>query len=504
MDTKALREKILDLAMRGKLVPQDPNDEPASELLKRIKAEKEELIKQKKIKRDKNETEIFRGDDNLHYEKFADGSLKMIEVPYEVPESWQWVRIRNIANIIAGGTPKTSVPEYYGGSIAWITPAEMGKKQKNMLFENPQRHITDLGLQKSSAQLVSKNSVVYSKRAPIGHINIVPFEYSTNQGCLSFESILVDSNFYYFEIKNVKADIENRASGTTFKEISATAFSDTLVILPPIAEQKRIVAVANELLAIVDKIESEQKDLKNLSTQLKKKVLDIAMQGKLVPQDPNDEPASVLLEKIRAEKQKLFEEGKLKKKDLEEITPVNAEDNAYYGKLPKTWSLTTLGNIGTWISGATPKKARKDYYQNGSIPWLKTGDLNDGYIHEIPDFITELALVETSVKIIPRNTVVIAMYGATIGKLGITTFETTSNQACCACLNVSEVDKNFLFYYLLSYRKQFIDSAFGGAQPNISKEKIVITPFVLPPVREQLRIIGSLTKFESIIHQFVQ
>ncbi|MGM9887172.1 MAG: restriction endonuclease subunit S, partial [Lactococcus sp.] len=284
IDTKALREKILDLAMRGKLVPQNPNDEPASELLKRIKAEKEELIKQKKIKRDKNETEIFRGDDGLHYEKFNDGSLKKIEVPYEVPESWQWVRIRNIANIIAGGTPKTSVPEYYGGSIAWITPAEMGKKQKNMLFENPQRHITDLGLQKSSAQLVSKNSVVYSKRAPIGHINIVPFEYSTNQGCLSFESILVDSNFYYFEIKNVKADIENRASGTTFKEISATAFSDTLVILPPIAEQKRIVAVANELMAIVDKIESEQKDLQNLSVQLKKRVLDIAMQGKLVPQ----------------------------------------------------------------------------------------------------------------------------------------------------------------------------------------------------------------------------
>ena len=144
-----------------------------------------------------------------------------------------------------------------------------------------------------------------------------------------------------------------------------------------------------------------------------------------------------------------------------------------------------------------------DYYKSGNIPWLKTGDLRDGYITKIPEFITALALQETSVKLIPPNTVVIAMYGATIGKLGITTFESTSNQACCACLNAQQVDRQFLFYYLLSYRKQFIDLAFGGAQPNISKEKIVTTPFLLPPQNEQTRIVNKLDSASEILKALI-
>ena len=122
--------------------------------------------------------------------------MKEVEVPYELPSGWEWARIRNIANIISGGTPKTSIPEYYGEGIPWITPAEMGKKQKTIHFLDPQKQITSLGLKNSSAQLISRNSIVYSKRAPIGHINVVPFEYSTNQGCLSLEPILIDTMFY--------------------------------------------------------------------------------------------------------------------------------------------------------------------------------------------------------------------------------------------------------------------------------------------------------------------
>jgi len=173
----------------------------------------------------------------------------------------------------------------------------------------------------------------------------------------------------------------------------------------------------------------------------------------------------------------------------------------FYENIPKSWEITTLGNVGKWISGATPKKARKDYYRNGTILWLKTGDLHDEYITKIPDSITELALKETSVKLIPADTVVIAMYGATIGKCGITTFETTSNQACCACLSSPQIDRGFLFHYLLSYRKQFIDVAFGGTQPNISKEKIIATVFRLPPYKEQLRIVESIIEIQYNIHQ---
>lgn len=158
--------------------------------------------------------------------------------------------------------------------------------------------------------------------------------------------------------------------------------------------------------------------------------------------------------------------------------------------MPKGWCETLLGNIGTWQSGATPSRLRKDYY-NGDIPWLKTGDLNDGIIKSIPEKITKKALEETSVKLNPTGSVLIAMYGATIGKVGILAFPATTNQACCACIDYM-CDKMFLFYFLLAYRKRFIAMGGGGAQPNISKEKITNTHIPLPPLSEQHRIVAKI------------
>ena len=162
-------------------------------------------------------------------------------------------------------------------------------------------------------------------------------------------------------------------------------------------------------------------------------------------------------------------------------------------ELPDGWAWTRLGNIGEWKSGATPNRKCLEYY-NGDIPWVKTGDLNDDYIKEIPETITKKALKETSVSLIPKDTVLIAMYGATIGKLGITTCEVTTNQACCACCNLKEVNKKFLFYFLMQYKSNFISMAFGGAQPNISKEKIVQVIIPIPPIEEQNKITAKLTE----------
>jgi type I restriction enzyme S subunit len=163
--------------------------------------------------------------------------------------------------------------------------------------------------------------------------------------------------------------------------------------------------------------------------KLRQKILDLAIHGKLVPQDPNDEPASVLLERIRAEKERLIKEGKIKR------SKKSASDTPHYEnvpfEVPENWEWQKLGDIGTWQSGATPSRLNKDYY-GGDIPWLKTGDLNDGFIYEIPETITQKALEETSVKLNPAGSVLIAMYGATIGKVGILTFPATTNQACCA------------------------------------------------------------------------
>ena len=237
--------------------------------------------------------------------------------------------------------------------------------------------------------------------------------------------------------------------------------------------------------------------------KLRQKILDLAIHGKLVPQDPNDEPASVLLERIKAEKERLIKEGKIKgsKKSAK------ASDTPHYGNMPfevpDNWAWTTLGNIGTWQAGGTPSRSNKSYY-GGNIPWLKTGDLNDGLITNIPEKITEDAVANSSAKINPTGSVLIAMYGATIGKLGILTFPATTNQACCACIEYFAITQKYLFYFLLSHRDMFIAKGGGGAQPNISKEIIVNTAIPLPPLAEQERIVTEIERWFTLIDQLEQ
>jgi type I restriction enzyme S subunit len=170
-------------------------------------------------------------------------------------------------------------------------------------------------------------------------------------------------------------------------------------------------------------------------------------------------------------------------------------------EIPESWEWVRLGEIGSWSAGATPSRTRPDYY-GGNIPWLKTGDLNDGYVTEIPETITELALAKTSVRLNPVGSVLMAMYGATIGKLGILQVAATTNQACCACIPCSEIYNKYLFYFLKGYRKSFIKMGEGGAQPNISKEKIVRTLFPLPPLAEQKRIVAKIEELLPLVERY--
>ncbi len=172
-------------------------------------------------------------------------------------------------------------------------------------------------------------------------------------------------------------------------------------------------------------------------------------------------------------------------------------------EVPSNWAWATLGNIGTWQAGGTPSRSNRTYY-GGNIPWLKTGDLNDGLITNIPEKITEDAVANSSAKINPTGSVLIAMYGATIGKLGILTFPATTNQACCACIEYFAITQYYLFYFLLSHRDQFIAKGGGGAQPNISKEIIVNTAIPLPPLAEQERIVTEIKRWFALIDQIEQ
>lgn len=231
--------------------------------------------------------------------------------------------------------------------------------------------------------------------------------------------------------------------------------------------------------------------------QLKSSILQYAIQGKLVEQRVEEGTGEELYQQIQAEKQRLIQEKKIKKeKPLAEIS----EDEVPFD-IPESWKWVKVGNVGSWSSGATPSRTNPAYY-GGIIPWLKTGDLNDGFIKKIPEFITDLALEKTSVRLNPVGSVLMAMYGATIGKLGILDISATTNQACCACIPYEGIHNKYLFYYLMSMRRSYIGMAEGGAQPNISKEKIVNSLIPLPPLAEQKRIVAKIEELLPLIGRY--
>ena len=475
MDTKKLRQKILDLAIRGKLVPQDPNDEPASVLLERIKAEKERLIKEGKIKRSKK---TAKTSDMPHYEN----------IPFEVPKGWAWTTFGSICKKLTDGSHNPPPKRSNGYTVISAQNIKNGK----IIFTDKDRYTDEIGFQKENprTQITKGDIILGIIGGSIGNVAI----YDLSDPVVAQRSIsIIDTyvlNIYCFYLLQstifqslfLEKSIGNAQAGIYLGEL------DKLYIpLPPIREQNRIVSEIKRWFTLIDEIEQGKADLQTTIKQTKSKILDLTIHGKLVPQDPNDEPASELLKRINPKA---------------EITC----DNAHYQNLPfdvpSKWVWTTLGQIGKWQSGSTPYRLNKDYY-GGNIPWLKTGDLNDGYITHISENITEKALNETSVKLNPKGSVLIAMYGATIGKIGILTYPATTNQACCACDVSHGIEKEYLFYFLLSHREKFIKLGGGGAQPNISKEKIINTYIPIPPHLEQKRIVAIIhkvfTKLDAIM-----
>ena len=326
----------------------------------------------------------------------------------------------------------------------------------------------------------NKGDILYSKlRTYLNKVLVAPQSGYCTTEIMPFNSYCNVSSYYLNHVLRSAYFLDYTQQcgyGVKMPRLSTTDACNGMIPLPPLAEQKRIVKEIEHWFSLIDIIERGKDDLQTTIKQAKSKILDLAIHGKLVPQDPNDEPASELLKRINPKA---------------EVTC----DNGHYPNIPfdipRNWIWVELGKIGRWQSGSTPNRLNKAYY-GGNIPWLKTGDLNDGYITHIPEYITEKALNETSVKLNPIGSVLIAMYGATIGKIGILTFAATTNQACCACDVFEGIEKEYLFYFLLSHKEEFIKLGGGGAQPNISKEKIVSTYIPLPPNAEQIRIIKTI------------
>ena len=423
------------------------------------------------------------------------------------------MRVGNICTTNIGLTFKPSEVQETGIPIYKANNIKNGKistldlvfvSEKTIIKENEWLNKNDIlmAVRSGSKQLVGKTAIVGNLKT------------KTSFGAFMsvIRPISVSSTFmnYFFQSSHFRSQLDD-ANTTTIFQVTQKMLKETLLPLPPLAEQKRIVAQIERALKKVEIYAENYNQLQKLDKifpdKLKKSILQYAMQGKLVEQDPNDESVEVLLEKIRAEKQKLFEEGKIKKKDLEISIVSQGDDNSYYEevpyKIPENWEWVKLGSIGIWNSGATPPKANCSYYSSATIPWLLTGDLTDSYITNIPNKISELALKETSVKVNPTGSILIAMYGATVGKLGILTFPATTNQACCACSKLFQIEKLYLFYFLMAERNNFKFRAEGGAQPNISKNKIINTFIPLPPLSEQTRIVDKIEKSFAIIDALI-
>ena len=296
MTPEQLKASILQRAMEGKLVPQNPNDEPASELLKRIKSEKEKLTSEGKIKQDKKETEIFRGDDGKHYEKFDDGSVQEIDVPYDIPENWEWVRLRRAISLLSGRDLNKS--NYFDGKVGG-TPYITGASNFSNGLVNTNRYTNH------PTVLSYKGDLLITVKGTIGELAFNYFQKAhIARQIMAIQSTRLNLVFLKYQLQQLLPNIKLQAQ-SMIPGISRETLLNLLIPLPPLSEQKRIVKAIEEALAKVDEYTENYNKLQKLDKEfpdkLKKSILQYAMQGKLVEQDPNDESVEVLLEKIRAE-----------------------------------------------------------------------------------------------------------------------------------------------------------------------------------------------------------
>ena len=408
MTGQQLKNSILQMAVQGKLVPQDPNDEPASVLLKRIRVEKEQLIKEGKIKKEKNPSLIFRGADNLPYEKIGRNEPVCIadEVPFDIPQSWEWVRFGMISTY---SYTKKKINAQNADPKMWGLDLEDIEKGGRLLDQKTVGERKAVG----DKTIFDSGDILYSKLRPyllkilvapdcgICTPEIVPFKV--------FGNIVPDYIVAFLKCPYVNTVINSVTYGVKMPRVGTKTMTELLVPIPPLSEQKRIIKKLCEVEPLADNYTEAYVQVAKLNQEfpelLKKSILQEAIQGKLVSQDPNDEPASILLDRIRSEKQRLIREGKIKKDKHESI--IFRRDNSHYEKLdgiehciddeipfeiPETWEWIRLGSLFTinprnniaddTVVGFMPMPLLKDGFHSGHTYETKLWkDVKSGFTH---------------------------------------------------------------------------------------------------------------------------
>ena len=526
MNTQALRQKILDLAIRGKLVPQDPNDEPASVLLERIRTEKQQMVKDGKLKTKdiKNDTIIFKGEDNLHYEKFHDGTVKCIEdeIPFEIPEGWVWTRICNIATVKGGKRiPKGMTFSNKETNHAYIRVIDMKNDTVNL---SKLKYIDDNVFDAIQNYIVSKDDLYITIAGTIGVVGEIPLELdgmNLTENAAKISAIEIEKSYLCLVLQSAycQKQFHQKTYQVAMPKLGLERICSTLIPMCSLKTQKQILEYAKTALSSVNFIEKSKNSLADSILCTKSKILDLAIRGKLVPQDPNEEPASVLLERIQAEKEELIKQGKIKR-DKNDSIIFKGDDNSYYEQfadgrieniedeipyyLPEGWEWCRVSTIclinprnqlddGADVSFVPMPNICEGYSNSHSSDIRKWGKVKSGYTHFKEN---DIGIAKITPCFENRKSVI---FKDLINGCGAGTTELHILRIINQCI---------IGKYLLCLFKtdDFISagiSTFTGAvgQKRISTGFISNYPVPVPPMSEQKRIVEVIKKSFSYLDQ---
>ena len=530
MNGKQLKNSILQWAIQGKLVPQDPNDEPASVLLDKIRQEKERLVKEKKIKRDKNASSIYRGEDNSYYEKMlATGEVKCIdeEVPFEIPSSWSWARLLNVSIYIQRGkSPKYSPIKKYpviaqkcnqwaGFSIdkaQFIEPESLSKYAIERILQDE-----DLMWNSTGLGTLGRMAVYYAKLNPYelavadSHVTVIRL----------FKPFMSPLFFYfYFANPTVQSVIEDKSDGSTKqKELSTTTVCNYLVPIPPRNEQTRIISKVTSLLPVIEKYGTQQEKLdklnRTINEQIKKSVLQEAIQGKLVPQIASEGTAQELLEQIKEEKLKLVKEGKLKRSALNDSVIFRGDDNKYCEKIgksvqcideeipfeiPESWVWCKFQDIANSELGKTMNKASD---KGSEVPYLCSINVYWDKVDLSNVKVAPFSIAEKEKYLLQKGDLLICE-GGEVGRCAIWSNDKTMyyQNALHRVRFYGNISSKFIQNVIRSYKTMGIidKNSKGMTIKHFTKTALNSLYIPLPPFQEQQRIVAQIEKLFEQLH----
>ena len=484
MNTKALRQKVLDLAIHGKLVPQNPYDESATVLLEKIRAEKAEKIKKGELKADKKDSFIFVGSDKRHYEQFADGTVKDIEdeIPFDLPDGWAWCRLNELAEIARGGSPRP-IENYITDSedgINWIKIGDTAPESKYII--SAREKIKPEG-QKHS-RFVHAGDFLLTNSMSFGRPYILKIDGCIHDGWLVFanikDCIIKDYLYYALSSDYIYNSFSMVAAGSTVKNLKSDTVKQVLFPLPPIQTQERIIESIEKSFSQIGIIENDKSDLETVIKQTKSKILDLAIHGKLVPQDPNDEPAVELLKRIATSDNRPYEK---------------VEEEPF--EIPDSWKWVKLSSICNKLVDGDhnpPKGVEEETeYIMASSRNINYDRLDD--LENVRYLTKEVFDIENNRTKAEKGDIFFTSVG-TIGRSCIY----SGNYNICFQRSVTvlntKINNQFLKYFFDSnfFQTYVIEHSTGTAQMGFYLKEMSNSPISIPPIDEQDRIVAKVSE----------